>query len=139
MQYFVHNFQKFSRPFMLLNKFYFRFQAGADTNTIFSYEEEWASRFVKGKYFSNFLGTVPIFGFRISMVEIGGRQIFIRFWLWEAGKFWSFRELFGWPTYTWMFNIRRSSFKFADWFYVKCVISKFENFLKDFVISRGPF
>ena len=36
---------------------------------IFHYGKKCAGRFVEHKYFSNFLGTVPTFGFRISIVE----------------------------------------------------------------------
>ena len=72
---------------MFRNKFYFSFPARAKTNTIFSDEEEWTGRFVKRKYFLHFLGTVPIFGFRISMVEKGGKQIFIKFWFSQVRKF----------------------------------------------------
>ena len=79
MQFFEHNFQKFSRPFMFYNKFYFSFLARAKTNTNFSVDEELTGRFVKRKYFLHFVGTVPTFGFKISMVENGGKQIFIKF------------------------------------------------------------
>ena len=72
---------------MFRNKLYFSFSAPAKTNTIFSAEEEWTGRFVKRKYFLHFLGTVPTFGFRFSMVEKGGKQIFIKFWLSQVRKF----------------------------------------------------
>ena len=52
-----------------LIKFYYCFKAPAKTNTIFNYGEKYAGRFVDHKYFSNFFGMEPIFGFRISIVE----------------------------------------------------------------------
>ena len=64
---------------MFRNTISFSFPARGKTNTIYSDEEEWTGRFVKRKYFLHFLGTVPTFGFRISMVENGGKQIFIKF------------------------------------------------------------
>ena len=72
---------------MLRNKFYISFPARAKTNTIFSEEEEWTGRFVKRNYFLQFLGTVPTFWFGISMVQNGGKQIFIKFWLSQVRKF----------------------------------------------------
>ena len=70
MRCFEHNFQKVSRPLMFLDKFNFCFQA--------RYGEKCAGRFVKRKHFSNFHDTVPTIGFRVSMVENGERQIFIK-------------------------------------------------------------
>ena len=72
---------------MFRNTLSFSFPARAKTNTIYSDEEEWTGRFVKRKYFLHFLGTVPTFGFRTSMVWNGGKQIFIKFWLSQVQKF----------------------------------------------------
>ena len=38
--------------------------------------KQWRGRFVVYKYFSNFLGTVPTFGFKILIVENDGSQNF---------------------------------------------------------------
>ena len=84
MQFFEHNFQKFSRPFMFYNKFYFSFLARAKTNTNFSVDEELTGRFVKRKYFLHFVGTVPTFGFKISMVENGGSNFSLSY---DCGKY----------------------------------------------------
>ena len=45
---------------------------------IFNYGEKFAGRFFDHKYFSNFLGTVPTFGFRISIVGNVRSQNFIQ-------------------------------------------------------------
>ena len=42
----------------------------------FFVQKKWRGRFVVQKDFSNFLGTVPTFGFRILIVENGGSQNF---------------------------------------------------------------
>ena len=61
-------FKTIFRLLQLLNNFYHCFKAAAKTNTIFHYGKKFAGRIVDHKYFSNFLGTVPTFGFRISIV-----------------------------------------------------------------------
>ena len=67
MQFFEYNFQKCFRPLMFLHKLYFCFQARPKQ----SYGEKCAGGFVKRKHFSNFLGMVPTFEFRISIVDNG--------------------------------------------------------------------
>ena len=69
VRFFKHNFFKIFRPLQFLNNFYYCFKAPAKTNTIFNYREKCAGRLFDHKYFSNFFGTVPTFGFRISIVE----------------------------------------------------------------------
>ena len=79
IRFFEHNFEKFSRFSLILSKFCFCFKARAKINTIFSVGGDCAGRFAERKHFSNFLGMLPTFGFRISMVSNGGKQIFIKF------------------------------------------------------------
>ena len=68
------------------------------TNTIFHYGQSCAFRFDDHKYFSNFLGTVPTFGFRISIVENVRSENFIKNWLSEIQKFYRISLLLEWPT-----------------------------------------
>ena len=56
-------------PLQFLRYFYYCFKAAAKTNTIFYYGTKCAGRFVDHKYCLNFLGMVPTFGFRLSIVE----------------------------------------------------------------------
>ena len=53
----LRNYVTFFRALVRMNK----------TRKFFNYEKK-CGRFVGYKYFSNFLGTVPTFGFRISIV-----------------------------------------------------------------------
>ena len=46
-------------------------------NMIFYYDKKLGGRLVVHKYFSNFFGTVPIFGFWLSIIENVGSQNFI--------------------------------------------------------------
>ena len=66
------------RPLQFLSYFYYFFKAAAKSNTIFHYGQKCVGRFVDHKYFSNFLGTVPTFGFRISIVANVRSQNFIK-------------------------------------------------------------
>ena len=56
-------------------------------------------RFVGHKNFSNFLGTVPSFGFKISIIENVRSQNFIKNWLSEVQKFYRISLIFEWPMY----------------------------------------
>ena len=97
---FEHNFEKNFWLLQLLSNFYHCFKAAANTNMIFHYCKTCAGRFVDHKYFSNFLGTVPTFGFRISIVENGRSQNFMKNWLSEVQKFYWISLPFEWPTYS---------------------------------------
>ena len=92
-------FKKFSGFYNFLSNLYHCFKAAAKTNTIFHYGKNCARRFVNHKYFSNFLGTVPTFEFRISIVENVRSQIFLKNWLSEVQKFYRIRLLFECATY----------------------------------------
>ena len=87
VRFLKHNFKKIFRPLQFLRNFYYCFKAAAKTNTIFHYGKKYAGRFVEHKYFSNFLATVPTFGFRISIVENVRIQNFIKTWLSDVLKF----------------------------------------------------
>ena len=92
-------FKNFFRFLQFLSNFYHCFKAAAKTNTIFHYGKNCARRFVNHKHFSNFLGTVPTFGFRISIVENVRSQKFLKNWLSEVQKFYRIRLLFEYATY----------------------------------------
>ena len=96
---FEHNFKKIFRLLQLLSNFYYCFQAAAKTNMIFHYGKKCAGRFVDHKYSSNFLSTVPTFGFRISIVDSVRSQNFMKNWLSEVQKFYWISLLFEWPTF----------------------------------------
>ena len=49
-------------------------------NTIFEYDKKLGGRLVVHQHFSNFFGTVPIFGFWISIIENVGSQNFMDHW-----------------------------------------------------------
>ena len=87
------------RLLQFLSNFYHCFKAAAKTNTIFYYGKNCARRFVNHKYFSNFLGTVPTFGFRISIIENVRNQNFMKNWLSEVQIFYRIRLLFECATY----------------------------------------
>ena len=87
VRFLKHNFEKVFRPLQFLSYFYYCFKAAVKTNTIFHYGKKCANRFVDHKYFTNILGTVPTFGFRISIVENVRSQNFIKNWLSEVRKF----------------------------------------------------
>ena len=94
-----HHFEKLFRLLQLWSNFYHCFTAAAKTSRIFHYGKKCAGRFVDHKYFSNFLGTVPTFGFRISIVENVRSQNFMKNWLSEVQKFYWIRLLFECTTY----------------------------------------
>ena len=99
VRFLKHNFQKIFRLLQFLSNFYHCFKAAIKTNTIFHYGIKCAERFIDNKYFSNFLGTVPTFGFRISIVENVRSQNLIKNWLSEVQKFYRISLLLEWPTY----------------------------------------
>ena len=90
---------KFFGLLQFLSNLYRCFKAAAKTNTIFHYGKNCARRFVNHKYFSKFLGTVPTFGFRISIVDNVRSQNFMKNWLSEVQKFYRIRLLFKCTTY----------------------------------------
>ena len=90
----------------MLSYIYYSFKAAAKTNTIFHYGKNCARRFVNHKYFSNFLGTVPTYGFRIFIVENVRSQNFMKNWLSEVLKFYRIRLLFQCDTYNIFWNLR---------------------------------
>ena len=92
--------KNFFRLLQVLYNLYRCFKVAAKTNTIFHYGKNCARRFVNHKYFSKFLGTVPTFGFRISIVENVRSQNFMKNWLSEVQKFYRIRLLFKCTTYT---------------------------------------
>ena len=96
-------FKKNFRLLQFLSNFYHCFKAAANTNTIFHYGKNCARRFVNHKY-SNFLGTVPTFGFRISIVENVRSQNFMKNWLSEVQKFYRIRLLFEFATYLYLWD-----------------------------------
>ena len=100
VRFLKHNFLKIFRLPQFWSDFYHCFKAAAKANTIFHYGKKCAGRFVDHKYFSNFLGTVPTFGFRISIVKNVRSQNFIKYWLSEEQKFYRISLLFEWPTYS---------------------------------------
>ena len=69
---------KIFRPLQFVNNFNNFFKTPAKTNTIFHHGKKCGGRFVDHKYFSNFLGTVPTFGFRISISKTSGAKILLR-------------------------------------------------------------
>ena len=87
-------FLKIFRLLQFLSSFYHCFKAAAKTNTIFHYGNNCARRFVNHKYYSNFIGTVPTFGFRISIVENVRSQNFMKNWLSEVQKSYRIRLLY---------------------------------------------
>ena len=56
-------------------------------DTRFSDAKGLKGEIIRPKLLGDFFGTVPTFGFRISMVENGRSQNFIKLWLTEVGKF----------------------------------------------------
>ena len=111
VQFFKHNLKKIFRPLHFLSYFYYCFKAAAKTNTIFHYGTKCAGRFVDHKYFSNFLGTVPTFGFRISIVKNVRSQNFIKNWLSEVRKIYRISLIFEWPMYMNMVRFQKTSIK----------------------------
>ena len=106
---FKQNFQKISGALQFLNNFYISKTARRNENTIFHYKTNLLGRFVVHKYFSNFLGTVPTFGFRILIIENGGSQKNFKIWFSEVQKFLKIRILFDWSTYFTLYSFEINS------------------------------